>query len=48
MSAGDDRSSDPTEPPATDEAGWSYGLGLAGTIATLGGRQRRPSAGEGE
>ncbi|WP_049901970.1 DUF6789 family protein [Natrinema sp. J7-1] len=27
---------------------WSYGLGLAGTIATLGGRQRRPSTEEGE
>ncbi|QLG47758.1 DUF6789 family protein [Natrinema halophilum] len=27
-------------------AHWLYGLGLAGTIAYLGGRQRRPSTGE--
>ncbi|WP_226479036.1 DUF6789 family protein [Natrinema amylolyticum] len=29
-------------------AHWIYGLGLAGTIASLGGRRRRPSTGEGE
>ncbi|QLK26094.1 cbb3-type cytochrome c oxidase subunit I [Natrinema zhouii] len=28
-------------------AHWIYGLGLAGTITYLGGRQRRPSTGEG-